>query len=133
MATDLFEIIRDFYTAVASGDMARAEAKLSAEHIVIFEAESLPYGGVFHGVEGYRDLTRRLVASWKRVRFDDLKLAQGENRVVANFVMTATGRTTGIEVAFPVVEVFDFEQDRIVSIRPFLWDTHALRKALGID
>ena len=125
--------IRDFYACVLSGDLARAEAKLAPDQIVIREAESLPYGGVYHGVEGYRNLSKKLVAAWKRVRFEDFTFAGSENTVMARFLMTATSRATGIEVTFPVVEIFDLVAGKIVAIQPFYWDTHALRKALGID
>ena len=132
MASELLQEIRGFYAAVAKGDVASAVAKLSPD-VVIAEAESLPFGGEYHGTEGFGQLMRKLGGAWKRVSFDQFVFSTGENRVVSQFLMTATARSTGAELSFQVVEVFDLKDGKIVSIRPFYWDTHALCKALGVD
>ena len=132
MTSDVLAEIRDFYDAIATGDVARAQAKLDAGKIVITEAESLPFGGEYRGIDGFHKLMRNLGGAWKRVRFDNFVFATGENRVVSEFVMTATVRATGAELKFPVIEVFELGDGKIVSIRPFYWDTSAICKAFGV-
>lgn len=133
MSAERIEQIKDFYDAVSTGDMARAESYFAPAGVVIREAEGLPYGGTYRGAEGYRELMGKLVGVWKRVRFADFTFASGDNCVMARFTMSAISRATGTETSFGVVEVFEFDGDRIVSIAPFHWDTHAMRQTLGLD
>lgn len=132
MSAERIGQIRDFYDAVSTGDMARAESYFAPSGVVIREAESLPYGGAFRGAEGYRELMGKLMEVWKRVRFADFMFASGTDCVMARFTMSAISRATGRETSFGVVEVFEFEGDRIAAIAPFHWDTHAMRQTLGL-
>jgi ketosteroid isomerase-like protein len=51
MSEENLETVRRLFKAVEEGDLAGVLAAYD-ENIVIREAESLPYGGEFHGHEG---------------------------------------------------------------------------------
>jgi len=132
MSDGVFAELRAFYVAIASGNIAAAEASISPDRFVVREAPGLPYGGDYHGVEGFRELFRRTAETWKgRAQFDDLTLTADGKFVISRFLMTATLRATGRQLTFPVVEVLEMEGGKIVSVQPFYWDTHGIRLAMS--
>jgi uncharacterized protein len=132
MTTDRITKLRAFYAAMLAGDLAAVESHFAADRIVIREAESLPYGGAYRGIDGFRQLARRLGKAWTTVRFEDFTFAEGADCVMVKFTMTATSRATGAVISFGVIEMFEMDGDKIISVAPFYWDTHALRAPLGI-
>lgn len=133
MTTEALQVAGAFYAAIANRDPAALEATLSHDSLRVVEAESLPYGGTYQGIEGFRTLMRQVGASWKGSSLQDLQLAGDGSRVFACFNFSATARSTGRAVSFAVIEVLEVSQGKIVSITPFYWDTHALREALGLQ
>lgn len=132
MSTEALQVAQAFYSAIAARDPTAIEATLAYDSLVVVEPDGLPYGGTYTGVEGFRDLSTKVAASWKRARLQDVQLAGAGNRVFAHFIFSASARGTGQEVAVPIIEVLEVSEGKIVSIRPFYWDTHAVREVLGL-
>lgn len=132
MSTEALQVAEAFYGAIAARDPAAIEATLAYDSLVVIEPDGLPYGGTYSGVEGFRDLSTKVAASWKRARLVDVHLAGAGNRVFAHYIFSAISRGTGQEVAVPIVEVLEVRDGKIVSIRPFYWDTYAVREVLGL-
>jgi uncharacterized protein len=63
MSEENVEVVRRLFDAVERRDLAGVIASYD-ENIVIHEASSLPYGGVYHGYEGAQDHAARYVQTW---------------------------------------------------------------------
>jgi ketosteroid isomerase-like protein len=63
MSEENVEVVRRLFDAVERRDLAGVIASYD-ENIVIHEASSLPYGGVYHGNEGAQDHAARYVQTW---------------------------------------------------------------------
>src|SRR5579859_7823785 len=55
---DALGVIQQFYDLIFKEDLAAAMCLLH-EDLVIHEPPGLPYGGEFHGIEGWRDIITR--------------------------------------------------------------------------
>jgi ketosteroid isomerase-like protein len=132
MSTEALQVAEAFYGAIAARDPAAIDATLAHHSLVVVEPDGLPYGGTYMGIEGFHELSTKVAASWKRARLLDVQLASAGNRVFGHFIFSAIARGTGQEVAVPIVEVLEVSDGKIVSIRPFYWDTYAVREVLGL-
>lgn len=128
------EVLRSLYDAIAVGNLAKVLTLIDHERLEIREPESLPYGGIYRGVEGFTQCASKLANCWVNVTFRDLSFTASstEEAVIASFTLMATARPTGMKVSFAVIELVRFANGKIIMIKPFYWDTHALRKLLAL-
>jgi ketosteroid isomerase-like protein len=117
--------VERIYVAAARGDWAAAEAELHPD-LVIHEAESLPYGGSWHGREALKQLYGRVLATWQNAGFELEGFAAGDGRVVAFITMshdTPEGRRS-----HRIVEVSLMRDGKVAEMWPVYWDTAELVK-----
>ncbi len=124
-------VVQSFYDGLIRKDIAGLESLLDGELLVVMEAESLPYGGEYRGLQGFRARLAKLTHSWATVSFADFSYATGDDLVVAMFLMHATARATRQKTSFRVMEIWRFRAGKVVAIEPYYWDTHALLNTLG--
>ncbi|MGE0387226.1 MAG: nuclear transport factor 2 family protein [Gammaproteobacteria bacterium] len=116
-----------------------ALARCFHPQVQAFEAESLPYGGVYRGVEGIRLLVERIGDTWL---FDagfvpggenvagDSRVIDGGDTVVVMGTFRARLRRNGRILAVPVAEFWSFDaQGQALTIRPYYFDTALIRDA----
>lgn len=119
------EFVRNFYAAAAAGDVAAMTAAMD-DDIVVYQAESLPYGGEHRGPEA----SLRLVETISRyVDFSTLEmrhfLVEGD-LVMALGSMVWRGIDGDQEIEMPFGELWEIRGGRFVSARPFYFDTAAM-------
>ncbi len=135
MSEKNIEIVRRFLKAVEERDLPGV---LSAydEDVVIREAESLPYGGEFHGHEGAQRHALGALEVW-----GDLQ-PPGERSLNAKFLdagddyVIALWRQRGVssdaeKFDAPVVSVYKMRGGKIVESQMFHADTKALVQFLA--
>ena len=126
MSTENVETVRRLYRAVEERDPAGILDSYDP-HIVIHEADSLPYGGDHRGLQGAK---RHAHGFWRTWRFlqssEETKLGatflDGGDRVVALFRHRAHS-ADGKKVDLPVVGVYEVRGGRVVEARMFHFDT----------
>ncbi len=112
--------VKDIYAAFGRGDVP-AVLGAFADDIEWFEAEGMPYGGLYHGgeavaqnvfgpisedVEGFAITTEELI---------------GSGATVAAVVRyTGTGKATGKALDVPVVHVWDIRDGKLARFRQFI-------------
>ena len=101
-----------------------------AEDFVIIEPDSLPYGGSYHGVDGYSALMKKIGAHFELTFEPEGLHAVGDNMVMLRMNVTFAARSTGRRVRIPVVELFTMRAGRIARSEVFLFDTAALLATL---
>jgi uncharacterized protein len=107
-----------------------AAAKLLAPDMVLREAAGLPYGGTYHGVDGFEEMVRKLHDLF------DIEF-RAEYRDAGDVVLdiawlTMTARKTGKVLETQVVELWAIENGLVKSIDVFYHDTKAIADIAGV-
>jgi uncharacterized protein len=114
-----------------------AGAVLAAD-LEVHEAASLPYGGRYRGLAGYVELFRKVSTCWEHLPLTDgveQTVVAGPDRgstlVVVRDSITSRIRGSGVVLDMPLVELLWIKDQRISAIRPYYFDTTAIREAHG--
>lgn len=132
--TDVLTVLKGMYAAeaeyLAAGGPGTANfgiiAPYFAANVVLYQADALPYGGVWRGHDGMERFLLAMSRAWEV--FDMVEqefLATGETAVVLTQVH-ARARATGKELDFPILQTLAVKEGRIAEVRPFYWDTAAI-------
>jgi ketosteroid isomerase-like protein len=139
-ATTAADIVRSVYRAFTSGDTAlidRTVRALFADDVVVHEAESLPWGGRYDGLDTVAAMTQGLADPAAPIDAANLSVdelivdesgAPGTAHVIAAVSFPWRGTTT---VPMKALEWFTIRDGKVSEIRVFLWDTAAAVSALG--
>jgi ketosteroid isomerase-like protein len=115
-----------FMAALQAGDRD-ALAGMMHPDFRVEEAESLPYGGVYHGVDGWMTLARAVTKTWKGFQISPIEFPGGsQDRFLVRFRISGASRRTGKPFESTVLELWSFREDRLIEIAPYYFDTHAL-------
>lgn len=134
MSQENVKIARRLFQAVEERDFAEVLAAYDPE-IVIREAESLPYGGVYHGIEGAKQHAYGAFQTWDHLqtlaerKLDPVFLDTGDYVVVLwrqRGLMASSGRKLNL----PAVSVYKMRDGKIVESQMFHLDTAAILQFL---
>jgi ketosteroid isomerase-like protein len=128
--TEYAERVRRSYEAFASGDLEGALEPMG-DDVVWHEAEGLPHGGVYHGLDAVREAVFGPAASWWDgfLATPEEVVGLGEH-VLALGRYTARAKATGSDLDAPFAHVWTFRDGKAVRFRQYT-DTHGWREALG--
>jgi ketosteroid isomerase-like protein len=127
--------IRRLFDAVERRDLAGVLAAYAPD-VVIHEAESLPYGGTYHGLDGAERHAYAYEETWAPFqepeirRLDAEVLDAGENVIV---LWRQRGRTPDgtRAIDLPAVSVYQMRDGKITDSRMFQQDTAAIAQFLA--
>jgi ketosteroid isomerase-like protein len=119
MAEQSVEVVRGIYEALGRGDMPGVLGAM-ADNIEWYEAEGMPYGGVYHGGEAvaqnvFGPITQDIPDF--AVTPEEFIASGDAVAVVARY--TGTGKATGKQLDLPVVHVWDVREGKIARFRQF--------------
>ncbi len=90
----------------------------------VIEADSLPYGGTFEGVNGLAKLMVAMSSEHcSNFSFEITSRSVGENHVVTGFTISGQSEPLGEPFSHEVLEIIDIVDGKITRCRPFYWDT----------
>ncbi|GGD34478.1 hypothetical protein GCM10010989_05800 [Croceicoccus pelagius] len=115
------------YAATASGDWQAAERLLS-DDLVITEASTLPYAGIYQGRGALRELYDKVLASSLGGATISVlgKLSGGNHVAYLLELVPPSGE------ALQLVEVFHFGEDgKVTEIKPYYFDSDAVNRAVS--
>jgi uncharacterized protein len=118
-------IVRRFLALAQSGDRAGASALLHAD-VRVIEADSLPYGGVHRGPEGFHALVKRVFRNWDDVRVEVDRFISTGDTVIALARFQGRSKNNGEPFSMPMAEVWRVADGLIVEVQPFYFDTKRL-------
>lgn len=98
---------------------------------VLLEADSLPYGGRFVGIEAIRGALLKVVDTYSAFSFKPDVFATSGEWVIAYGEFSVTVRRTGKQVAFPLAEASRVVDGKIMLIHPVYSDTAAILDAMN--
>ena len=96
-----------------------------ADDFILYEAEGLPFGGVYRGWQGYIEVLKKLNQFWSSGRKQDSRefIPYGDDKVIIHFTLDGHITKNGQHVQMPVVAIWELKNGKILSIRPFFFDT----------
>lgn len=122
------------FKAVEDRDVAGVVAAYDPE-IVIRDAESLPYGGVYHGLEGAKQHAEGAARTWNHLqsaaerKMDAVFLDSGDY-VIVLWRLRGLATNSGRKLDLPVVSVYKMRGGKIVESQMFYADTVAILQFL---
>ncbi len=124
-------IIKAFYEAIGDGgETENTINQFISPNVTIHIPSSFPWGGVYHGHEGYKKSSSLFMLAWSDLKIHDLQYIGESNRVFVLHRITATSSSTLKTIDAPIAELYTLQSEKIVDIKPFYFDTHAIIKAL---
>ncbi|MEU8887147.1 nuclear transport factor 2 family protein [Streptomyces sp. NPDC048442] len=135
--TDSVSVLNGMYAAEAeylsAGGPGKASFRVLAPFfspdVVLHQADSLPYGGIWRGHRGMEQFFLAMSRAWESFDIAERQfLATGDTTVVL-LQVRARARATGRELAFPLLQTSRVEDGQIVEVHPFYWDAAAIADA----
>jgi hypothetical protein len=124
-------MIETLYQLTAQGKWDAVEAMLT-DDFRIFEADCLPFGGLYEGKDALRAIYTKVFGFWEEPALDFTDLTISENHAVSIMTFHATSRHNGERLALPLCEVFHLRGEKICGITPYYYDTLAICRATGV-
>ena len=130
MSRENVETTRRLFKAVEARDVAGVLAAYDPE-IVIRDAASLPYGGIYHGLEGAKQHIEGAAQTWNPLKsaderkMDAIFLDAGEY-VVVLWRLKGLEANSGRKLDLPTVSVYKMRDSKIVESQMFYSDTAAI-------
>jgi len=118
------------YLAAAGNDFSPIAATLDPD-CVIYQPNSLPYGGEWRGHAGFEAWMKAFAEQWSYLEVKDAEFFSVGDVVFSKSHVYATARSTGAHIDWPLLQYFRIRKNRILELRPFYWDTAALVPALA--
>lgn len=101
-----------------------AAAELLAPDMVLTEAAGLPYGGVYHGIDGFEAMTKQIHDLFE-LEFT-AEYRDAGDVVLDEAWLTMTSRKSGRVLETRVVELWKVKDGKVTSIDVFYHDTAAV-------
>lgn len=131
MSEDNVPLIQSFEDAFVAGDMDYILSILDDE-ITIYESDSVPYPGTFHGKEGFLEIARLMTSVWDITSDLDLEIMPaGDDRVLVIVEFDARSHDTGNPVTIRIAEIYTVRNNKISEIQVFYWDPKAMEAAIA--
>ncbi len=99
--------------------------------VAIREPASLPYAGVWQGLDGAVRLFAAMREAWSGVEVEGMEAVRSGDLIFMTCQLTLTSRATGMVVTQPFAEVLRLNDDLVIEGTPFYSDTAALITALA--
>lgn len=124
-AQAMIDFVDALYGATGAGDWGTVAAMLTDDFFV-HEADGLPMAGIFHGVEGLRELYGKLMALADVAALDRVQTLTGQGLAVTYLrIRFADPALAPAELC----EMFRFRDGRCCEIKPFYFDPATVVRA----
>ena|SRR5690242_9583727 len=132
------EALQRFYQAEAEyvqtgGEDFGPVAAMLHPHVVMIQADSLPFGGQWHGREGFERWMQAFSRVWSSASTTDVRFIEHDGTVVVIAEMKATARDRGESFRTPVCHIVRIRDGLLMEFRVFYWDTVAIKRELARD
>ena len=134
-----FETLMRFYDAETiylspgGGDFSVIAETLDPE-CVLYQPDSLPYGGEWHGRQGFAAWMRAFGKQWSALKVRNPQFyPSGDDVIFSRSHVHAVSRLTGKTIDWPLLQFFKVRNGKILELRPFHWDTATMIAAMSSD
>jgi hypothetical protein len=122
------EVLTRFYAAETEylspegGDFG-VMAELLDPGVAIYQADALPYSGVWRGHDGFKRWMEAFGEVWLSLEVRDPQIFESGETVFSRSTCFGVSRRTGRSVDWPLLQQIKIENGLIKEIWPFYWDT----------
>jgi ketosteroid isomerase-like protein len=135
--SDAINVLTEMYAAeaeyLAAGGPGKADFALLAPYfgpdVVLHQADALPYGGEWRGHAGMERFFLAMAGAWATFEMVEQEFLSNDNPLVVHTLVRATGRATGRQLEFAILQKIVVRSGQIREIWPFYWDTAAIARA----
>lgn len=136
------EALQRFYAAEAAymqaGGASRgasfdAIAATLDPDVQLHQSPDLPWGGEFHGHDGYADWARQMADAFDQLEVSDERLFVTGDTVVSSCRLRTRSRTNGSTIDAPMTQVVTVKDGLIVDFRPYYWNVPDYQAAVDAD
>jgi uncharacterized protein len=132
MGEQSVEVVRGIYDALGRGDMAGVLGAM-ADDIKWYEAEGLPYGGLYQGGEAVaQNVFGPVTQDIPNFAVTPEQFIASGDTVAVVLRYSGTAKDTGKELDLPVVHVWDVRNGKLARFRQFV-DTAKFCEVLAAD
>lgn len=124
MSTTNLAVVEAIYQAVAQNDLPAILQSLD-ETVIAHQAASLPYGGTYHGHDGFMQMGTAIFDTWEGFQTLPDQFLDAGDWVIVQAVMRGKARQTGQPLDMPLTEMWRLQDGKVQEITPFYWDTAA--------
>jgi uncharacterized protein len=130
MGEQSVQVVRGAYDAFGRGDVPGVLDAM-ADDIKWYEAEGMPYGGLYHGGEAVvQNVFGPIVQDIPNFAVTPEEFIASGDTVAVVVRYTGTGKDTGNELDLPVVHVWDVRDGKLARFRQFA-DTAKFREVVS--
>ena len=120
MGQQRVEIVRGVYEAFGRGDV-QAVLGVMAEEFEWYEAEGMPYGGLYRNWEAVAEnVLGPLIEDIPNFEATPVEFIASGDTVAAVVRYTGSGKATGKQLDLPAVHVWDIRHGKIARFRQFV-------------
>ena len=122
----LQELKERFVGAIMAGDWDTAE-QLADPDFELREPAALPYGGIYKGIEGFKQCLAAIQGTHKTTGLDILSsyFAAEPDRMITEMDWRGIPHATGQEVSSKVLEKYEFRDGKVLAIILFWFNIPA--------
>lgn len=124
MATNDVDVVHRFTNALRSNDISGCLQLLHPEN-VIAEADGLPYGGSYHGHEGFIRLIKDVNRLFE-LSIDELRVRDAGESIMVELTVTLTSRATGRTLTLPVIDLYRVRDGKVANVDVYYKDSRAI-------
>ncbi|MCP2322217.1 hypothetical protein HDA40_000724 [Hamadaea flava] len=132
------DVLQNFYAAeaayIAAGGMGKAPfggiAACLHPDVVMYQAPSLPYGGIWRGPRGIERFMAAMSDAWQSLEFLEQRFVVGDDAIVVLNRGVLTARATGRMLETSVMQLITVRDGLISEMYPFYQDTMAVAETL---
>lgn len=106
-------------------------ATVIAKEAVYYQAEGLPYGGTFTGFENWTKMYTHAGSLYDvQIVQEPIYFSNHKESIAIYFTIKCTSKKSGKTITMPISEHFEVKDGKIISVRPFYYDTKAFAEFL---
>jgi ketosteroid isomerase-like protein len=120
-------LVKTYYESLFKKQDFATMQKILSGDFVYYQAEGLPYGGIYKGFEELMKMFGK-AATYFDLQIEkepDYFINESTNKVDIYFIIKCKSKKSGEQITMPISEHFELRDGKISSIRPFYYDTHA--------
>lgn len=125
------QIVKDAYAASARGEPQGFTASFTDE-TEIHEATSLPYGGVYKGIDSFPTLIGKVLQVFSSLKFTKDHIIASGDHVISWGTLDLTGKASGKSVTIPLVEIWTIVDGKTQKLEVVYGDTAAALQAADL-
>jgi ketosteroid isomerase-like protein len=125
MANDNVQIVRTMLDNGLAGrwDVVRPYV---SDNLVLRVPKGLPFGGDLHGWDGYMQALKNLSGFFSDIKIGKTDLVPYGDKVIVVSSLTGRIAKNGNPVSFPLTEIWEVKDGKVVDILAFFYDTKTI-------